>query len=86
MNGYGIHKLIQLVSLGIHFSLAAIKYVLLYPVSQHIYINRSVWLIAERGMEARDNGYHMFRYIRTNHPDIEAYYIIAEDSTDRERV
>lgn len=29
---------------------------------------RHVWLVSERGREARDNGYHYFAYLRREHP------------------
>lgn len=45
----------------------------------------NLWLIAERGTDARDNGYHLFKYLRNEHPEINARYIIAADSPDRER-
>lgn len=47
---------------------------------------RHLWIIAERGVDAGDNGYHLFRYIRTHYPDINIQYIITDDSPDREKV
>src|SRR5690606_9859729 len=41
---------------------------------------RNAWLISERGYDARDNGYHFFKYLRTNHPEINAYYLISDDN------
>ena len=49
-------------------------------------LRREIWLIAEKRTEARDNGYHLFRYLRERHPEIEAYYVITADSPDREKV
>ena len=37
---------------------------------------KDAWLICERGTEARDNGYWMFKYIREKHPEQKIYYII----------
>ncbi|HJA12094.1 MAG TPA: CDP-glycerol glycerophosphotransferase family protein [Candidatus Mediterraneibacter merdipullorum] len=45
-----------------------------------------LWLIAERGVDAGDNGYHLFRYIRTRHPEINIRYVISDDSPDRAKV
>lgn len=28
-----------------------------------------IWLIAERGDEARDNGYAFYKYMKENHPE-----------------
>lgn len=47
---------------------------------------RNVWLVMERGNDARDNGYWFYRYLREQHPEINAKYVIADDSPDRERV
>ena len=47
---------------------------------------RPIWLLAERADEARDNGYHFFRYLYRHHPKIRAIYAITKDSPDIERV
>jgi len=47
---------------------------------------RDLWIVSERGVDARDNGYHFFKYLRTAHPEINAVYIISKDSPDREKV
>lgn len=47
---------------------------------------KHVWLVCERGTDARDNGYHMFKYLRTKHPEINAWYVITRDSADYEKV
>lgn len=46
----------------------------------------SLWLVAERKAEARDNGYWMFRYIVENHPEINVRYIIKKDSPDYQKL
>lgn len=48
--------------------------------------NKDLWIIAERGIDARDNAYHLFKYIRKNHPEINIAYIISKNSTDRKNV
>ena len=45
-----------------------------------------LWIVSERGVDARDNGYHFFKYLRKEHPQINAVYIISADSPDREKV
>ncbi len=45
-----------------------------------------IWLVAERADEARDNGYHFFRYLCQNYSEIRAIYAITKDSPDIERV
>lgn len=37
---------------------------------------KDAWLICERGIEARDNGFMFFKYVCKNHPEINAYYLI----------
>ena len=43
---------------------------------------KDLWIVSERGMDARDNGYHFFKYLRTAHPQINAVYIISGKSPD----
>ena len=47
---------------------------------------RHVWLVSERGSDARDNGYWFYRYLRTEHPEINAHYIITSDSSDAAKI
>lgn len=49
-------------------------------------IKQDIWLFSEKRTEARDNGYHFYKYIRTNHPEINACYAIEPGSADREKV
>ena len=44
------------------------------------------WVISERGIDARDNGLHFYRYMKREHPEQKVYYIITKDSADYERV
>lgn len=47
---------------------------------------RHVWLVSERGREARDNGYHYFAYLRREHPEINAVYVADPQLPDYDRV
>ena len=47
---------------------------------------RHLWLIAERGDDAQDNAWHLYRYIRENHPECNIRYVITDDSPDAQRV
>jgi CDP-glycerol glycerophosphotransferase len=47
---------------------------------------RDIWLIGERPHTAQDNGYWFFRYLREQHPDVDAYYVIRADSPERAKV
>ena len=48
--------------------------------------NKKIWLISENGLTASDNGYYLFKHIRSEHPDIKAYYVINKSSRDYKRV
>ena len=47
--------------------------------------NRKLWLIAEQG-EARDNGYHFYKYMRENHPTDYCFYAAKSGSAGYENV
>ncbi len=47
---------------------------------------RRLWLVMERGFDARDNAYWFFRYLREHKPQINACYVIESRSPDREKV
>ena len=56
-----------------------------------VFVKRSkeyadLWIVSERGVDARDNGYHFFKYLRNEHPEINTVYIISNDSPDRQKV
>ncbi|CAH8773274.1 bifunctional glycosyltransferase/CDP-glycerol:glycerophosphate glycerophosphotransferase [Paenibacillus dendritiformis] len=43
---------------------------------------QDVWLICERCDEAKDNGYHLFLYMRKFHPEKNVYYLINKKATN----
>lgn len=45
-----------------------------------------IWLISERGVDARDNGYIFFQYLKEKHPEIIAKYVIDVKSSDYVRL
>jgi len=48
---------------------------------------RNAWLICERGIESRDNGYVFFKYVREHHPLQKVFYLIdSSQKQDYERV
>lgn len=47
---------------------------------------RGVWIVSERGDDARDNGYFFFRYMREKHPQKRIYYVIDCASADYSKV
>lgn len=48
--------------------------------------NEKIWVIGEKSYKAQDNGFHFFKYMRTNHPDLPVYYIIEKDSIEAKNV
>lgn len=46
------------------------------------YAKEELWLISERGKEARDNGYFLFVWLKKNHPEINVKYVIGKKSED----
>lgn len=47
---------------------------------------RDLWLVGERGNDARDNGYCFYCYIKKNHPEINARYVITETGADTHKI
>lgn len=45
-----------------------------------------VWIISERGDEARDNGYSFFKYLKDKHPEVNSKYVIASNSIDIDKL
>ncbi|MBM6621191.1 CDP-glycerol glycerophosphotransferase family protein [Micrococcaceae bacterium RIT802] len=43
---------------------------------------RPIWLVGELPYKAQDNGLHFFRYLRREHPEIDAYYVIDKSSPE----
>lgn len=41
---------------------------------------KDIWIITERKSECKDNGFHLFKYIRSHKPDINVYYAIEKNS------
>lgn len=81
-----IHKLKMLAitsSMLIKYEIAKV-YGLIISFNDDKY--KDLWLISERGIDARDNGYVFWEYICNNHPEINARFIIDNKSADYEKV
>lgn len=60
------------------------KYLLCYMIP---YVKKKeIWLLCERGTDARDNGYAFYQYMIKNHPEVQLYYLIDFQSADYEKV
>lgn len=47
---------------------------------------RNVWIISERGTDARDNGYFFYKYLVEKHSEIKVYYVIKSSSADAGKI
>ena len=45
-----------------------------------------IWLISERGDEARDNGYIFYKYVKEKHKEINIKYVIKKTSPDFNKI
>lgn len=52
---------------------------------KHLY-SRDIWLVSDKGTEARDNGYHFFRYVIYNHPELNCNFVITRNSPDANKI
>ena len=57
-----------------------------FKIISMIPYNKKYWIICERGYDARDNGYHFYKYMKENHPEQKVYYIIDKNSADYRKV
>lgn len=73
------------IKLRITEIIIVVKYIIakLYSIFLH---KEQLWLISERGFEARDNAYHFFLYVKQSHPEINIKYVIDKKSQDYERL
>lgn len=64
------------------------KYILAYLACVFGYAKSSdpIWLISERGVDARDNGYFFFKYLRKEQRHINCCYVINKRSADYSKV
>lgn len=49
-------------------------------------VEKNIWLICEKRDEARDNGYHFYKYLREEHSDVNAFYVIKKGASDYRKV
>lgn len=61
-----------------------IAHLLLIPFGKNLRA-KDIWLVSEKAAEARDNGYHFYKYVKDNHPEINIYYAITNDSPDKNK-
>ena len=80
-----VKRIRRLYRAGTYVRLRA-AHTLLQPAARMLYRKKHIWIISERGTDARDNGFYLFRYIRKNHSQQQVYYIIDRKSADYSKV
>ena len=70
----------------IFFFFDILKVLICLPIGYLLHYKKDIYIICERGTDARDNGYHMFKYMIEHHPDKNVYYIIDKNSADYHKV
>ncbi len=61
------------------------KFALAYMIAL-FYKREEIWIVCERGVDARDNGYWFFKYLRTQQLNLKAFYLITKSSEDFKRL
>lgn len=78
-------RLARAVYLAIHFIPLLFAWIVLHTIKRSL-LKQDIWIIREKRDEARDNGYHFYKYLRENYESINAYYAIESSSPDRHKV
>lgn len=70
----------ELIKLRIVELVFLCRFLLAWIIAQ--FKKKDIWLISERGKEARDNAYFFFVWLKKHHPEIKAKYIVSKESED----
>lgn len=79
-------KLVRLISYAKELLLIAFFSVVALFSARFSKKYKNLWLICERGDDARDNGYWFYKYLREEHPEINSRFVISKDSPDYEKI
>lgn len=60
-----------------------VKFLMLFGYAKEY---NDIWLISERGTDARDNGYFFYKFLTEHHRDLKVYYVIDYNSADFNKV
>jgi len=63
-----------------------LEHMMTFAPLYRLFADRKTWLIGERPYKAQDNGYHFFRFMREQHAEHPAYYVIDPNSPEYEKV
>ena len=79
-------KVIRKLWHGIIFITTNVLFFISFPLAFLIYGQKSLWLISEVNFDARDNGLYLFTYLRKEHPEINAVYLISKKNPNYKTV
>lgn len=71
--------------IGVFIFLIVLPISIFYRLYLKIF-NKHLWLVCEDKNTARDNGYHFFKYMRLEHPEIDTYYAIDKKCNGYKKV
>ena len=73
-------RIIRKIWHGVIFVLINMLFFISFPLAFLLYGRKKIWLISEVDFDARDNGIYFFRYLRSEHPEINAIYLINKNN------
>lgn len=76
----------RLLRITVFFAKLFIAYTFAFFLKIFNHQLRNVWIISERGDDARDNAYFFFRYMVSKHPEQPIWYVIKSNSPDFQRI
>ena len=79
-------RIIKKVLHGFVFLWTMFVYFFSFPLAFILYGKKKYWLISEVDFDARDNGFHFFRYLNSQHKEINSVYLISINNPYYEQV
>lgn len=73
-------RIIRKVLHGFVFLWTMFVYFFSFPLAFVLYRKKKYWLISEVDFDARDNGFHFFRYLNSQHKEINSVYLISKNN------
>ena len=71
---------------GIIFILTITLFFVSFPIAFLLYGRKKYWLISEVDFDARDNGFHFFKYLNREHKEIETLFLISKKNPNYQLV
>lgn len=79
------NKLFKFFRFAVRFIQLVFAWIVLHTVKRDL-LRQNIWLICEKRDEARDNGYHFYKYLKENQKEINVFYVLTSDSPDRKKI